>query len=126
MKTKRFSALLMMLLLFGVKTSCMYAEEVVNMQYIGKQNDHLEHFIPADQPDVYYDDVSQVIIIDGGGEVTYYDVEIAPVSTFVPVISTQVNGYYDTIDVSTLPQGEYFISISSPEDHTFEGYFEIE
>ena len=35
MKTKRLSALLILLLLFGVKASCIFAEEVVNMQYIG-------------------------------------------------------------------------------------------
>ena len=92
----------------------------------GAVNDHLEHFIPADQPDVYYDNVAQTIIIDGGGEVTYYDVEIAPVSTFVPVISTQVNGFYDTIDVSSLSATEYYITISSPTGNEFEGYFEIE
>ena len=66
------------------------------------------------------------IIINGGGEVSYYDVEIAPTSTFVPVISTQVNGYYDTIDVSSLPAGDYVITIYSPEDNTYEGFFEIE
>ena len=92
----------------------------------GAVNDHLEHFIPADQPDVYYDYVNQTIIIDGGGEVTYYDVEIAPVSTYVPVISTQVNGFYDTIDVSSLSATEYYITISSPTGNEFEGYFEIE
>lgn len=42
-----------MFLLIGVRASCVYAEEVVNMQYVGKHDDHLEHFIPADQPDVY-------------------------------------------------------------------------
>lgn len=91
-----------------------------------QQHDHLEYYPPADQPDVYYDNVNQTIIIDGGGVVTCYDVEIAPVSTFVPVISTQVNGYYDTIDVSSLSATEYVITIYSPEDHTYEGFFEIE
>ena len=75
---------------------------------------HLNLPDPADQPDVYYDTVNQQIIIDGTGEVTYYDVEIASVSTWTVVISTQVNGYYDTIDVSSLPTGEYCITIDSP------------
>ena len=57
---------------------------------------------------------------------TYYDVEIAPLSTFVPVISTRVSGFYDTIDVSSLSAGEYVITIYSPEDNTYEGFFEIE
>lgn len=77
-------------------------------------------------PDVYYDNVNQTIIIDGGGEVTYYDVEIAPVTSSVQVITTQVSGYYDTIDVSSLPATEYVITIYSPENNTYEGFFEIE
>ena len=92
----------------------------------GSVNDHLEHFVPFDQPDVYYDDVSQTIIIDGGGAVTYYDVEIAPVSSSVPVISTQVSGYYDSIDVSSLSATVYVITIYSPTGNEFEGFFEIE
>ena len=87
--------------------------------------DHLEYYPLADQPDVYYDLVNQIIIINGGGEVTYYDVEIASVTTTLTVISSQVNGYYDTIDISTLPQDDYVITIYSPEDHTYEGFFEI-
>ena len=104
----------------------MEREEVINMQHIGHHNDHLEHFSPFDQPDVYYDNVNQAIIIDGDGAVDYYDVEIASVTNFVTVISTQVSGYYDTIDISSLPQGVYIITIYSPEGNTFEGFFEIE
>ena len=58
---------------------------------------------PADQPDVYYDETYEQIIIDGTGEATYYDVEITSLSTFDVVLSTQVNGNYDTINVSSLP-----------------------
>ncbi len=65
----------------------MEREEVINMQHIGHHNDHLEHFSPFDQPDVYYDNVNQAIIIDGDGAVDYYDVEIASVTNFVTVIS---------------------------------------
>lgn len=86
---------------------------------------HNEYYIPFDQPDVYYDSDDQTIIIDGDGAVTYYDVEIAPVTSSVPVITTQVSGYYDTIDVSSLPAAEYVITIYSPEDNTYEGFFEI-
>ena len=74
----------------------------INLQHKSPDN-HLEHFVPFDMPDVYYDDVNQTIIIDGDGAVDYYDVEIAPVTSSVPVITTQVSGYYDTIDVSSLP-----------------------
>ena len=91
-----------------------------------QQHDRIEHFIPFDQPDVYYDSGDQTITIDGDGAVDYYDVEIAPVTSSVPVITTQVSGYYDTIDVSSLPAAEYVITIFSPEDNTYEGFFEIQ
>ena len=90
-----------------------------------QQHDRIENFVPFDMPNVYYDDVSQAITIDGDGAVNYYDVEIAPVTSSVPVITTQVSGYYDTIDVSSLPAAEYVITIYSPEDNTYEGFFEI-
>ena len=96
----------------------------INLQHKSPDN-HLEHFVPFDQPDVYYDSDDQTIIIDGDGAVDYYDVEIAPVTSSVPVITTQVSGYYDTIDVSSLPATEYVITIYSPEDNTYEGFFEI-
>ena len=96
--------------------------------YIGNGHGgiHIEHAIPADQPDVYYDSDLEVIIIDGGGEVGYYDVVIESATSFVTVISTQVSGYYDTIDVSSLTADEYIITISSPTGNDFEGFFEIE
>ena len=114
-------------ILFAAMYCCCVTAQTrpIVIQNGGSTNDHLEQFIPADQPDVYYDIVAQTLIIDGGGEVTYYDVEIASVTTTLTVISTQVNGYYDTIDISTLPQDEYVITIYSPEDHTYEGFFEI-
>ena len=37
---------------------------------------------------------------------------------------TQVSGSYDTIDVSSLPQGDYRITIESPLGNIFEGYFD--
>ena len=57
---------------------------------------------------------------------TYYDVEIESMTTWLMVISTQVNGTYDTIDVSSLAPDEYCITIMSPTGHEFEGFFEIE
>ncbi len=115
---------------FALLLSCAicytYADEKdINMQYKGHHGTHIEHYIPFDQPDVYYDSDDQTITIDGDGAVTYYDVEIAPVTSSVPVITTQVSGYYDTIDVSSLPAAEYVITIYSPEDNTYEGFFEI-
>ena len=118
----------LLLLFICVLANCFVV--LANMEPIVIQNggslkDHLEHFVPFDQPDVYYDSDDQTIIIDGDGAVDYYDVEIAPVTSSVPVITTQVSGYYDTIDVSSLPAAEYVITIYSPEDNTYEGFFEI-
>ena len=121
---KRFITVFILSAFLGI--NLCNGEEVINMQHIGHHNDHLEHFSPFDQPDVYYDNVNQAIIIDGDGAVDYYDVEIASVTNFVPVILTQVNGYYDTIDISSLPADEYSISITTQWNDTFVGYFEIE
>ena len=79
---------------------------------------------PADQPDVYYDDDEQEIIIDGpGSEASYYDVDIVSMSTLDTMLSTQVNGTYDTIDVSSLPDDNYKIVITSSNFNEYEGYF---
>ncbi len=96
----------------------------INLQHLGYGHDnHFNFPVPADQPDVYYNNVSQTIIIDGGGEVNYYDVEIIDLTSLDTVISTQVNGYYDTIDISSLPDGEYVITIEAPTGNSFEGLF---
>lgn len=91
----------------------------------GVQHDHMGLPIyPADLPDVYYDDDEQEIIIDGpGSEASYYDVDIVSMSTLDTVLSTQVNGSYDTIDVSSLPDDNYKIVITSSNENTYYGYF---
>ena len=98
----------------------------INIRHKPHGGTHLDQPIPADQPEVYYNVENQFIIIDGGGEVNYYDVEIESMTTWFTVISTQVNGTYDTIDVSSLTPGEYMITITSPTGHEFEGFFQIE
>ena len=95
----------------------------INLQHSG-HGDHSEFPVPADMPDVYYDSDNQEIIIDGLGFVNYYDVEIATAASFVTVLTTQVNGYYDTIDISSLPEGAYVITIESPLGNTYEGNFD--
>ena len=114
----------MMLLFVGITSFYINGDEVVNIQYIGQHGDHFNFPIPADQPDVYYYDDDQEIIIDGTGYVTYYDIEITSTSDWTVYVSTQVNGSYDTIDVSSLPQGEYVITIDSPTGNSFEGFFD--
>ncbi len=68
-----------------------------------------------DIPDAYFDDNPKApnIIIDGGGAVSYYDVEISSPVTNTVEISTQVNGTYDTFSISSLPTGTHVITIGN-------------
>lgn len=76
-----------------------------------------------DLPNAFYSTDLQEIIIDGGGAVSYYDVEISsPVTNYVE-ISTQVDGTYDTIDITSLPPGTHVITIESPSGNIYEGTF---
>lgn len=96
----------------------------INIEHVLNHGTHSgQPLFPADQPDVYYDDVTQLIIIDGTGEASYYDVEITSMSTFYVVLSTQVNGNYDTINVSSLPDDNYEIVITSSLNNEYVGYF---
>ncbi len=126
MTRKQIIAFLFLLMLSCINVINIYGDEdEINIQ-LGHPHNHFDYPIPADQPEVYYNIENQIIIIDGGGEVTYYDVEIESLTTWLTVISTQVNGTYDTIDVSSLAPDEYCITITSPTGHEFEGFFEIE
>lgn len=113
------------ILLLSIMSFSAIADTQIIIHQCGHHGTHNNIPIPADEPDVYYNNVSQTIIIDGGGEVNYYDVEIISLATLETEISTQVNGYYDTIDVSSLPDGEYTIIIYSPTGYTFDGDFAI-
>ena len=112
------------LLAFVVNASVRDSGEQINICNIGHHGNHNNLPVPADQPDVYYNSTTQQIIIDGTGYVSYYDVEICSAVTWDVVISTQVNGSYDTIDISSLPTGEYCITIESPAGNTYEGFFD--
>ena len=78
-----------------------------------------------DKPYVIYKNDTHSIIIYGTKAVDYYDVDIASVTTGASMISTWVDGSYGTIDVSTLPVGEYRITVNSPAWGNFEGNFEV-
>ena len=95
----------------------------INLQHNSPGN-HSDIPVPADEPDVYYDSETQEIIIDGRGFVSYYDVEITSMSTSATVLTTQVGGSYDTIDISSLPADDYLITIDTPLGNTYEGYFD--
>ena len=74
-------------------------------------------------PEVYYDSEAHEIILVADGYADYYDVDIISQSTQLAVISTQIDGYGDTIDVSSLPDDDYIILITSSNNNEFEGYF---
>ena len=101
-------------------------EEMINLQNIGHHGDHSEYYHPADMPEVYYDADNLEIIIVADGFASYYNVDITSASGYVPLISTQVDGYGDSIDVSSLPDGYYSITITSSNNNQFEGTFAIE
>lgn len=89
----------------------------------GHQPNHSEYYPPADMPEVYFDDVAMEIIIVGDGFADYYDVEIVSLGSMLTVIGTQVDGYGDSIDVSSLSDGDYRIVITSSNNNIFEGDF---
>ena len=76
-----------------------------------------------DIPAAYHDIKNHEIIIDGGGAVSYYDVEISSPVTNAVEISTQVDGTYDTFDISSLTPGSHVITIEFPSGNIYEGTF---
>lgn len=100
-------------------------EENINLHSKGNHGTHFDFPVPAVEPDVYYDRDNQEIILVGTGNLTYYDVEIESLTTWYVWISTQVNGTYDTIDISSLPSDDYVITIDTSVGVSFEGYFTI-
>lgn len=91
----------------------------------GTTGGHIEISLPDVEPTVYYDNDSREITIVGTGFASYYDVEIMSVTTSTVCISTRVDGSYDTIDVSSLPDDNYVITLDPPVNISFEGYFSI-
>ena len=83
---------------------------------------HLEWNIPADMPDVYYNDVSGTITIVDYANVTYY-VTIYDEWWNAVINDTKVGG--GTIDVSSLSSGDYVIDITTSWNHEYEGEFTV-
>ena len=119
---KRFTTVLL-LLLYGSTMVFGRSDEVINMQHIGNHDDRIEYFAPADMPEVYFNTDNLEIIIVADGFAAYYDVNIISQSTMLAVISTQIGGYGDTIDVYSLPDDDYTIIITSSNDNQYEGQF---
>ena len=75
---------------------------------------------------ISYADPDEIVIIqddpiNGGGVVSYYDVEISSVTTGAVEMTTTVSGTYDTFNISSLTPGTHVITIESPSGNTFEG-----
>ena len=85
----------------------------IRIHQTGQMPNHSEYYPPADMPEVYYNSDNLEIIIVADGFADYYDVNIVSQSTQLAVILTQVDGYGDTIDVSSLPDDNYTIIITS-------------
>lgn len=115
---------LFLLILLNICCSVLYADqESIVLRDPRNQHDHIEYYPPADMPEVYYDSDNQEIIIVADGFSSYYDVDIVSESTLMIVISTQVDGYGDSIDISSLPDDNYTIVITSEYNNVFEGQF---
>lgn len=87
------------------------------------QHDHNEYYDPADKPEVYYDADYQQIAIYADGFASYYDVDIVSMSTLQIELTTQVSGFGDTFDISSLPCDNYRIVITSSYNNVYEGLF---
>ena len=98
-------------------------EEHLNLHNVGYHGDHGEYYDPADKPEVYYNSSNQEIILVADGFASYYDVDIISLSTLSLVLYQRVSGYGDNIDVSSLPDDNYKIVITTSYNNGYEGYF---
>ena len=107
------------LLLFLVVSLLSYADpDEIVLNPSGPQKDRSDF-----PPLLFIDIVTDEIIIDGNGYSAYYDVDIISESTLLTVLSTNVDGDYDTIDVSSLPDDNYTIVITSSNNNEYTGQF---
>ena len=111
------------LLLYGISMCPVHGEEVVNLQHIGNHDDHSQYYTPADMPEVYLDLDDMEIIIEADGFADYYVVNIISQVSMQSVIYTQIGGYGDSINISSLPDAYYRIVIQSSNNNVYEGYF---
>jgi len=94
----------------------------INLQHQSPSN-HNEYYSPVDMPEVYFDGDNLEIVIVAEGYADYYDVEIVSQTSMLAVISTRVDGYGDTLDVSSLPDDDYTIIITSSNHNVYQGTF---
>ena len=119
----RLSLFTLFIELSSLLTCYARGEEKLNLQHIGHHGNHGEYYPPADKPEVYYDTDNEEIIIIADGFASYYDVDIVSQSTMQLVLYTAISGYGDNIDVSSLPDDNYKIVITSSYNNVYEGQF---
>ena len=113
------------MLTLGNQSYARDGEEHLNLHNVGYHGDHGEYFDPADKPELYYNRGDQEIILVADGFVSSYDVNIVSLSTLQLVLHSTANGYGDTIDVSSLPNDNYVITLDPPVNVSFEGTFSV-
>ena len=116
------------ILILFVFTLCFLVMKADNRPVVIHNNGGHGHggYVIADWPDaVYYDSDEMEIVIEADGVSSYYYVEIISDSLNQTVIFTQISGYGDTIDVSSLSAGSYTIVITSQYNNEYEGQFYI-
>ena len=118
--------IVLFIILFSVAIHLMADNDIRVIVLDGKGGFHSEYYAPADMPEVYFDADNLEITLVADGFSTYYNVEIFLTGYNVPVISTQVDGYGDTIDVSSLTDNDYDIVITSEFNNRFVGQFTVE
>ena len=119
------SYLIFVFCLFGIVFNASADDEVaatINLQHQTPSN-HSEYYPPTDMPEVYFDSYTEEIIIVADGFSSYYDVDIVSQSTMQLVLYTTISGYGDNIDVSSLPDDNYTIVITSSNNNEDVGQF---
>ena len=114
---------LLLLLLFSVLLFAGNIQTAIILN--GKGGNRSDLPLNFDMPNAFYvyGPKTQDIIIDGNGVVSYYDVEISSPVTNTVEMTTQVNGTFDSFDISSLPTGSHVITIESPSGNIYEGTF---
>ena len=118
---RRFFIILFMMI--GLISYADVGAIVLNPKEPGDNRSSSQVFFDMPLAYYHYDVKTQDIIIDGGGVVSYYDVEISSPVTNTVELTTQVNGTYDSFDISSLPAGSHVITIESPSGNIYEGTF---
>ena len=116
-----FLILLFVISIYGNMAADGTAAAQINLQHTKHGGPRADN--PVVEPEAFINYFEHVIIIDGGDDVSYYEVEITSAINGYYELYTLVNGTYDTFDVSSLAAGSHIITITSPLGDVYEGTF---